>query len=250
MKLSRVVLALGGVVLVVFLAFAFFVGSSLDSIVEDAIEHYGSQILGAAVRVSSVRLSLGEGRGTIRGIRVRNPDGFSSDEAFEFREIALQIDVGSLTGNPLIIKQVSISEPVVRYEVNEERRSNIKAIQANIEAYQGGSKPPSTAESADDRLFSVREFTAEGGVIEFDGTAAGATEVTLDLPPLRLNNLGGTKGDPPDEIGQTVMRALTQTVVKAVAKSVALKGATDLIEKKVGGEIGGGAKGILDKILE
>ena len=248
MKLSRIVLALAGIVLVVLLAFTLFVGSSLDSIVKDAIEHYGSQILGTDVRVSSVALSLGEGRGTIRGIRVRNPDGFSSDEAFEFGEIALQIDVGSLTGNPLIIEELSISEPGVRYEINEERQSNIGVIQENIDRYQGGS--PTPRQDEDDPLLSIRKFTSSGGRIQFDGTAVGAPETTLDLPSLRLNNLGGTEGDTPDEIGQAVMRALSKTVVKAVAKSVPLKSAKDIIEKKIGGEIGEGAKGVLDKILE
>ena len=67
MKLRNVVLGAGVVVVVALAAGVYFLLTSLDVIVERAIEHYGSEITGTAVRVASVDISLSSGRGTVRG---------------------------------------------------------------------------------------------------------------------------------------------------------------------------------------
>ena len=55
----------------------WFLSSRLDSLVAGLIEQYGSQIVGTPVRVGSVAIDLRAGRGTIRGLRVANPEGYS-----------------------------------------------------------------------------------------------------------------------------------------------------------------------------
>ena len=60
------VLIIGGVVIVaIIIAVAYFLYSSLDSIVAAAIEKYGSQYTGTQVRVDGVDLDLTSGKGAI-----------------------------------------------------------------------------------------------------------------------------------------------------------------------------------------
>src|SRR5690606_27466566 len=55
--------------------------NSLDFVVKAAIEHYGPRALGVPVAVREVRISTADGRGTIRGLEVGNPPGYSAPRA-------------------------------------------------------------------------------------------------------------------------------------------------------------------------
>ncbi|HME70599.1 MAG TPA: hypothetical protein VKM54_12120, partial [Myxococcota bacterium] len=76
-------------VLVLIAAAVYYVYSSLDTIVQAAIERYGSELTGTAVHVESVDLALAKGGGTIRGLRIANPAGFLRRDVFELQEITL-----------------------------------------------------------------------------------------------------------------------------------------------------------------
>jgi hypothetical protein len=60
----------------------------------------GTEIVGTRVRVDSVDIELAAGRGTIRGVRVANPEGYSDADAISLAEIELAIDARSLREQP------------------------------------------------------------------------------------------------------------------------------------------------------
>ena len=110
----------------------WFVYSRLDSLVASAIETHGTEIVGAPVRVGSVNIDLTGGRGTIRGLRIGNPDGFSRGDALRLGEIRLDLDAGSVTETPIVINELRIAEPVARFEVDARGRSNFARLQAEM----------------------------------------------------------------------------------------------------------------------
>ena len=63
--------------LVIIIAAVVYLWSSLDSLVEAAIEKYGSQATKTNVEVGGVKLSLTSGAGSVKGLQVGNPTGFS-----------------------------------------------------------------------------------------------------------------------------------------------------------------------------
>ncbi len=235
-----VVLAAAGVV--------YYVVTNLDSLVEGAIEKYGSQVLGTRVRVGSVRIDLGEQRGTIRGLRVANPSGFSSGDAFRLGEITVQIDAGSVTGSPIVVPQVVVVGPEVSYEMNETGTSNIDAILAHTKSFgDGGSEASAgTGGEGEPPRIAIGRFVFEKGVMSSDFTPVGGEEITADLPPVRLSNIGGSRGATPGEIGQRVATAFLGSVTVAVARSQA----EAMVEKKLGGAAGEAAKGLLRGVLD
>ena len=136
MKLRSIVLGAGVVVVIAFGAAVYFLLTSLDGIVERAIERYGSEITGTAVRVASVDISLSSGRGTVRGLTVANPEGFSSGSAFRLEEITLQLDVGTVTSSPIVLDEIAIRAPAALFEVNKAGAANVDEIRKNAERYQ------------------------------------------------------------------------------------------------------------------
>ncbi len=227
----------------------FMLLRSLDAIVEAAIEKYGSEITGTAVRVGSVEIMLTDGRGTIRGLTIANPSGFSSGSAFSLGEIILDIEPSSVTENPVVIDEITVRAPQVAYELDANLGSNIQTILDNIERYagSGGSGDggaPGSAEGPEVRL-AVKRFTFEKGKVEADATAVGGEALKVKLPPLSMQNLGGSRGAPPGDIGSEVLEAYTRVVVKTVGKKQATKQLDKLIDDNLEGEEGKAAKKLL-----
>nr|MDJ0877424.1 hypothetical protein [Halieaceae bacterium] len=71
---------------------------NLDAIIKQVIEDVGSEVVGTPVRVSVVNFNLQQGRGEILGLRIANPPGFDSANAFEMDEVAVQVRPTSLAG--------------------------------------------------------------------------------------------------------------------------------------------------------
>ena len=74
-------IAVGAVVALIIVA-VIFVFSSLDGIVQTAVEKFGTEIVGAKVSLADVEISATSGKGILRGLKVGNPEPFKTDSAF------------------------------------------------------------------------------------------------------------------------------------------------------------------------
>ena len=248
------VLIIGAVIALALAGAAtYYFGSRLDSLVAQLIEHYGSEMTGVPVRVASVELSLTEGRGSIRGLRVGNPPGYATGDAFQLGEITLGLDTDRLGSTPIALDTLVVGAPVVHFEVDALGKSNFDVILENLNAYSSGggtsgeAEDAATAESADTRI-SIRRFRFEKGSVTADVSrvSASAKPVAVSLPSIALDNLGGKRGATPAEIGKQVLGEFAAAVVRVVARRQAQR----LIEGKVKGEAGKAASGLLNKFLK
>ena len=73
------------VIVVLIIAALVLLFSNINSLVAKAIEKNGSNVTQTSVSVSGVDISLREGRGTIKGLRIANPPGFDTRDAFKDR---------------------------------------------------------------------------------------------------------------------------------------------------------------------
>lgn len=235
--MKKIILIGLAVVIVALAAGIWYLYSSLDSIVEEAIERYGSEAAGTRVEVGSVSLSLRDGKGTLRGVSVANPEGFSSGNAIYFGEVTLQLDLGSIRENPVVLEQVFIDAAQVRFEMNEQGTSNFDVLRKNLQRSSG-----SSGQGGAERRISIRSFEARNGKIEVDAPQLGE-EMTAELPTVKRSNLGGSNGAPPAQIGKEVLGAFVQATVNAAAR----QGIQKAIEKQLGGEAGDALKKILGK---
>ena len=122
----------GGLIVVIAIVL-FFVVSSLDSIIKAAVEKYGSEVTQVEVRLDKAKVSITSGEGSLRGLTVGNPEGFKTDRAFSLGEISVALDVGTVTQNPVVIKEIVILAPEVTYELGS-GGSNIDVILRNVNA--------------------------------------------------------------------------------------------------------------------
>ena len=67
----------------------------------------------------SVRIKIKNGAGQIRGLKVGNPKGYATANAFDMSLLRLGIELKSLGKQPLVLDELTIDSPVVNMEINQ-----------------------------------------------------------------------------------------------------------------------------------
>ncbi len=236
MAIKRILIGVVALVVVGLGVALYLLISNLDSIVEGAIEQYGSELAGTAVRVASVSIEITAGRGTIHGLTIDNPRGFESDHAFRLAEITLDIDA------------IVIRAPEATYEMNASGQSNIQIIRGNLERARdsGGAEDTSDQGAGEATRVAIKRLVFEQGKVRAGISAVGGVHATVALPALPMSNLGGTRGATGAELGRTVLSAYTRQVLKAVATDQL----DHVIDKELGGAAGQASKKLLRGLLD
>lgn len=221
MKKGRKILVALGVIVVVLAAAVYFLLSNLDRIVAAAIGKYGSEATGTSVKVSSVRIKLGEGAGSISGLQIGNPGGFSTPNAVSLGSISIAVDTGSLTGDPVVIETIKVSSPRIAYEINESGVANIDEIKKNVEAYQKSivSGKGEGGKKEGGKKLLIRSLVVEGGQVDVLVAALGGKPLQAKLPRIALRNLGGKGGATPGEIAAQVLDPLVRQAIAAASST-------------------------------
>lgn len=244
--------------LVIVIAGLAYVWSSLDSIVKDAIQTYGSQATKTEVSVADVKIKLGSGEGAISGLNVGNPKGFTDPNIFQLGLISTKIDTSTVTKNPVVIDELIIRDPAVFYEISKAGVSNVDALKKNLGAGSSSGKESKASEESSGEQVKViiRKLVVEGGKAKVLIAALGGKEQIVTLPAIRLTDVGKKSGG---VTALEVAQILSNAMLKNVKGSVARIGVNQYLGKsaesftkgaldKAGGganNLGGALKGLL-----
>ena len=214
--MKRLYVVLGAVAVAVLIAI-FFLYSSLNRVVEAAIEKVGSDLTQTTVVLDEVSISPASGRGTLRGFRVTNPQGFNDGAAFAFDNATVVVDVSTLAQDPIIIEHLIVENPEITYEIGR-NRDNISVLKENVGSYdtgtegglsaRGGERPPS---------FIIRDLQLVGGTVNITASGLDENLVSSSLPDIRLENIGAQGNSAsPEEVATQVLAQLSSAVAGAV----------------------------------
>lgn len=230
----------GAVAIVVIVVMIVVLLSKLDAIVAKVIEKEGGAVTGTTVSVSGVSISLREGRGSIKGLRVASPDGFAERTAFALDDITIGIAIKSLRKSPVVIDEIRIRAPVVNAELTKTGGSNIEQLSKRVEAYSSAAP----RKGGETKRIRIDRFVFEQGRVEIDASALGLGKRTIALPEIRLSDVGGPDGALPDELARIILTAFAHRVTSEIADSEINR----LVKDKVGGSLTSEARGLLDKL--
>lgn len=233
---------LASIVIVVLLlcggALWFLAGGSLNEFVKQQIETVGSQVTEQKVTVQAVDIKLSQGAGSILGVNLANPAQYKQKNAFSLGEITLDINLKSLSKEPIIIDALIIKNPKVYAELTSTGGSNFKdllnAIEKNAPISKGESntdKPKSNQEP----LLSVRKIILEGTELTVDLSALGNSAHTVTIPAINLDQVGGEQGLPASQLGAAIVKqALTKLwqQTKKVQKDKLMNKAKESLKEK------------------
>ena len=228
--MKMVFLSLIGIILLLVVAGIIYVLTNLDSIVEAAIEKYGSQATRTTVQVEKVRIKLREGDGSIFGLSVGNPEEFELPYALSLEETGLGIDLKSVNKEPYVINHITVRSPQVFFEMNESKKTNLNELKKNLTASGGDGK--AGADGAGDKPSAapprliIKRITFEDGRIQAKVTPLNK-DYELKLPSLKMTNLGGNQGATPAELAREIL----QRLIDAARAEIKKKGIDAEVEK-------------------
>lgn len=261
MKISKV-LGLGVAALViVIIAAGIYLWSSLDSIVEAAIEKHGSAVTQTRVEVAGVKLELTSGKGSIQGITVDSPAGYTRPQVFTLDNIAVAIDTKTVTNDVVVIDEILIQAPQIFYEINDKGVANVDVLKNNVSKSTAGSSKEaakSEGEGKDVKLI-IRRLVIDKTEADARVAALGNKDISVNLPKIVMTNIGKKKGGAsPAEIAEQV----TSVLIKKVSKAVADQGMQQYLgksadeakaqlqekaDKAIGDKLGDDLKGLFSK---
>jgi uncharacterized protein involved in outer membrane biogenesis len=224
MKTGSKVLISGVLIIVIALAAAlYYVWSSLDTLVEAAIEKYGSQVTQTAVQVQKVKLqeTLTQGKGSIAGISITNPKGFNTPYAFTLGEIKTKIDVKTITQSPIVIDEIVVAAPQMYFEINNDGKANFDVLKDNINKAiptESATKRTETKTSETEIKIVIRRLLIQDGKVEATIMPLDGKQLRTRLPRIDLHNLGGKGGSTPAEIARQVVDVVVDRTRAAVSE--------------------------------
>lgn len=232
------VLALLGVLALV--AVGFFLGP----IVTKAVNTVGPKITGTKVELASASISPLTGGGSLKGLFVGNPEGWTGDKAIYLGEVRASVQPGSLLGDYVLVNEVFIDGPEFVYEKRLIGGSNIDALLKQIEANTGGGKTTPAADQAKPSKpmkFAVKSFVLKDAKV---AVVAGGQTIAVTLPTITITDLGIAEGGiTSDQVATAVLKRVLVQMGPAAAGALTKIG-TGALE---GGSEG--AKGALNKLF-
>jgi len=213
-SLSLVVLAVVGVVVM-----SFFLGS----IVTAGVNNYGPKITRTTVVLEGASISPFTGSGTLRGLVIGNPEGWSDANLCSLGSIHLNVAPFSILGDHIVINEILIDAPEFNYETKIVA-SNVSELLKNIEQFTGAKDPSKPDEAATPVRFEVKKFRLQNGWVR---VGVGPAALKLPMPPIELDDLGTKEGGiTPDQLTVAVMRSVTSGIVSATTKAAGQIGGT------------------------
>ncbi|HUR41882.1 MAG TPA: hypothetical protein VM240_12035 [Verrucomicrobiae bacterium] len=205
----------------------------LGRLIERGVEREGPRITGTDVSLGSARVSIFDGEGSLNRLRIANPEGFSGGDAFDLGEIAIAVDVKSVTADVIHIRRLVIEAPRLLAEFDAAGSSNLDAIRAHARAAsRDGGPAKQGADGGPEVRLIIDEFRFEKAEVR---ALAPAFDVdrTLVLPPVILKNLGAKQGGATaSDIASQVLRPIVDAAIQAATREY-LAAQRDKVGKKV-----------------
>lgn len=217
----------------VYLAFNY-----LDVIVKMALEHWGPDVTGVPVKVGQVQISPRDGRGSIRGLELGSPRGFTAARAVRFGEVRLAIDPATLSSPVVFIREIAIDAPQITYEKSS-GPSNLDAIQRSIDAYvkqAAGKEAEGKGMPSVKRRFVIERLAIRGARVTMTTAGLRGQGINFDLPDIEMRDIGKRQnGVTASEAAALVASTLQVKIAQKVLTNM------DLLRK-------GGVEGAIDAL--
>ena len=240
-----------GLVVVVLLGVgggAWWLYSERDSLIADAIRTYGPQILGVSVKLGGVKTDVANQTAALHGLVIGNPAGFQTPQALSLGAVSMKLDVGSLTKDVILIKEISVVKPDITYE-HKSGGSNLDVIQRNAEKFVaektaalGMAKDDKTKDKGPGKKLIIENFYIKDATANVSAEMLKGKTMSVPVADLHLTDIGKkTNGATAGEATRQIISAITASVTKAASSLINID--VDGLKKKGADAVGGAIKG-------
>jgi hypothetical protein len=243
--MKRKILIVVGVLVVVGLILAVVTFSNLGKIIKVGVEKGGTVVLGVPVTLKDATVSVKEGSVGMDGLAIGSPAGFTAPDMFSLGHASATVDIGSLRGDEIVVKEVVVDGPRITLEFAG-GTTNWGTLMARLQ------KEPSPEEKAKESKKKMRidRIAVSNGKITIAGIPL-AGSATVPLPSLELKDVGSGGGGGGGG-GSSVRTVIADVVSKLYAGIIDAAGSvvpTEQLQKlgagalSAAGQAGGAAAG-------
>lgn len=191
----------------------------LDGAVKKAAETLGPQLAKVTVSMDSVRISILSGHGSVHGLLVGNPEGYTTPAALKTDRASVAIAPGSLLSDKVVIRSIEIIAPEINFEGGL-KDNNLTKILANIEASLGGGKEGAGTggdAGAAGKKLQIDRFVLKDAKVNVTLKGLTSKAMTLSLASVEVTGLGtGPEGVTAAEASRKVVQAVLGDTTKLV----------------------------------
>ncbi len=181
----------------------------VDGLIRSGVESGATRALDVGVTIDHLGLGLLSGSASMSGLAVGNPAGFDAEHLLTLKDGSVQLEIGSLLGDVVNIKDIQLKGAHVVVEQKGLINNNLQTLIKSLPKSDGSkTSEPSGKKLHIDNL-EMTDITVE---IKFSDIPGKTDAVDLTLPPIRMQDVGGD--EPIDTAG------LTSKILLAIAKGV------------------------------
>ena len=173
---------------------------------------------GTDFRIDRFGLNPYVGSLSISGVKLSNPEGFGEAAAFSLSGFDVEVSVGSLFTDTILVREVAIEDAFVSYYSND-GKNNFDVILANVEKAKGPKNEKAVPDEKKESASSKKKVIIEH--LRVAGTKVKLMKSDmmppLMLPTIELTDIGKKSG------GATLEEAWSQ-IVNSVMKSMSSAG--------------------------
>lgn len=217
-----------------FLA-VYFCLPSMDVIVKKIVHKYGSEITGTDVNLKKIKVRLNSGEGIVKGISIANPKGYKSKNLFSVNEVAVRVNISSLTSDTIVIDEIFIDEPIISYEMMSLNQNNVSDILKNVQSNTPKTEKTKNTTSAKEKSSKsgknviIKNLIVSNGQIEvMAGFGNIKQPIKLTLPTIKMQNIGQEKK------GATISETISSVLHKILDSALHTVNVSSL--EKIGGQ--------------
>ena len=245
------------IVLIVISGLFVFLKDNLDEIVREIIVSSASEATQTNVSLAQVKLNLKEGVGVLNNYQQGNPVGFQTKYAFRFDQAELDIDVGSILDDVVIIERVFINHANILYEFNDGKTNfvelkknldkNLKKKNSDKENKPIGEqdKISSQSKTQQSKKIIIRSFEMINTEVEAAMPFASSQTLSVQLPTIKLNNIGAKENG---LLADELMRVFVDSMEKDLKRAINFKNLVHDLEKDLKDQIDQEAEKAIKKI--
>ncbi|MFU8812804.1 MAG: hypothetical protein ACNA78_07535 [Balneolaceae bacterium] len=178
---------------------------SFQSIIVSGIEQNGSEMTGTPVTVSAVTINPLSGRGTIRGLTIANPDGYTQELAVEVDEIAISIDVWSLFSDHVLVRSLIVRSPSIMVE-QQLPNNNLREILRHIQNLEFG--------ETSNRQLTIEQFLLVDGRVGLLTEVGSDRQAEVEISRIELEGIGTGSNASAEHVIQIIAEAIGEEALE------------------------------------
>ena len=231
----KLLLKIFGVLVLIVVAVIVFGLFSINSIVEESVARFGPEVTGTPVVLDESDITPWTGKGSLRGLSIGNPEEFGNENAFSLGEIAVDIELSSLSTDVIQINRIAIINPDVLY-LGTGSTDNLRALMDNITGRFAGGEEAEVVEeeSGPAKKIIIDEFVFNGAKVSAGHSLFGDQRYDLNLPDLVLTGIGRESGGATlQEAGEQIFAYLNEAIRSGALSSVDYTQALDQLQEQI-----------------